>query len=126
MAPMRPPCSDHSESTLNESAMALIEAERGHRASIPGRAISSVQGPARLVLADGREAAVDAELSVRRTFFSISGGGTFTCCKDIACDAVGSPSWPSLIFADGIAFEICIYELRSSGSQTRCWFGIQG
>ena len=106
--------------------MALIEAERGHRATFTGRTTNSVQGPARLLLADGREAAVDAQLSVRRTFFSISGGGSFTCGKDIAFDAVGSSSWPSLIFDDGNAFEICIYQVRSAESQTNCWFEIQG
>ena len=106
--------------------MALIETERGHRALNSRRDINSVEGPARLVLADGRETAVDAQLSVRRTFFSISGGGSFTCVKDIAFDAVGSSSWPRLIFDDGNAFDVCIYQLRSCGSQNRCWFEIQG
>jgi hypothetical protein len=112
--------------TTDEGDMALIEAERGHRDSLPGRDVVSLQGSARLLLADGREAAVDAQLSVRRTFFSISGAGTFTCSKELAFHAVGSSCWSSLVFDDGYAFEISIYQLRSSTSQTRCWFEIQG
>ena len=106
--------------------MALIETERGQRARITRQSSCSLEGPAQLLLADGRRVRVDARLSMSRTFFSLSGGGSFTCETELAFDAIDSSSWLTLIFEEGRTVEISVYQLRSGCSQTRCWFEVRG
>jgi hypothetical protein len=106
--------------------MTLIEAMRTRRSSMTRQDVTVLRGLARLLLADGRSTDVDGQLSMSRTFFSLSGCGSFTCDKDIAFDAVNSSSWLKLVFDEGPAVEINIYKLRSGDSQAQCWFEVQG
>jgi hypothetical protein len=106
--------------------MTLIETGRSLRAWTNRRTISSLEGPAQLLLPDNRVAPVHASLSISETILSQSGGGSLTCDSDIAFDAINSSSWLKLTFDEGRAVEISIYQLRSDHSQARCWFEVRG
>lgn len=118
--------SPHVCQTAKVNTMSLVEVMRSHRTALTRQDVSFVEGPARLLLSDGRQARVDGQLSVSRTFFSVSGGGSFTCAADIAFDAVNSTCWLKLVFDDGPEADISIYKLRSGDSLARCWFEVQG
>jgi hypothetical protein len=106
--------------------MSLIEVMRSHRTALTRQHITVVQGQARLFLSGGRQARVDGQISMSRTFFSLSGSGSFACAADIAFEAVNSTCWLKLIFDEGPEVDISIYKLRTGDSRARCWFEVQG
>jgi hypothetical protein len=108
------------------STMSLIEVMRSHRTSLTREDVRFMEGSARLLLSDGRQARVEGQLSMARTFFSLSGYGSFTCAADIAFYSVNSSCWLKLVFDDGPEADISIYRLRSGDSHARCWFEVKG
>lgn len=106
--------------------MSLMEVIRSHRSALTRQDVRFFEGSAKLMLSGGRQTCVDAQLSMSRRFFSLSGSGSFTCANDVAFDAANSSCWIKLIFDEGPEADISIYRLRSGDSHARCWFEVQG
>jgi hypothetical protein len=84
-----------------------------------------LEGQASLVLPDGRSIPLTARLSVSRSFFSVTGGGQFTCDEAAAFDAMNCEEAPRLVFSGHPATLIKVKEIRTSDSQCHCWFEVQ-
>jgi hypothetical protein len=84
----------------------------------------SQEGAAQLIFPDGRSVPVTAKLSMSRSFFWLSGGGSFTCDERIALDAFYSPGSIRLVFDCKANVEINVFEVRTNQTQTSCWFEV--
>lgn len=82
------------------------------------------EGMAWLTLAEGRRIPVSATLTMRRTFFSVTGGGFFLCEEGNTFRAILNSQWLELDFDDATRLGISVYKVRSSDAKLHCWFEV--
>lgn len=85
----------------------------------------SATGPAVLRFPNGHSVSVDGQISLSRSFFSVSGEGEFTTDNATASDAFLSGGPLSLTFAGTTPAEIIVHKARTDPASARCWFHVQ-
>jgi len=111
--------------------MAFLEAEKGIGARLLELGsgwfrdqVMERDGLASLILAEGGRAAVSFRLSVKRSYFSVSGGGCFHCRDEDMYKAIVSSQWLALEFDDAETVDISVYKIQSIDGTLRCWFEV--
>lgn len=84
----------------------------------------SANGPAVLRFPDGHSVSVDGQITVSRSFFSVSGEGEFTTDSATASHAFLSGEPLSLTFAGATPAEIVVHEAKTAPASARCWFRV--
>lgn len=84
----------------------------------------TANGPALLCFPDGGEVNVDAQLTVNRSFFSVTGGGEFFTDSDTASRAFLSWEPLALKIDDSAMANIVVHETKTTLSTARCWFRV--
>lgn len=112
--------------------MTLTERERGYGASLFDRVSRSfsftrrsIEGPARLIFADGRSCPVMAKAELCRSSLASSGEGYIHCTAELGFDALHSSDWLRLTFGCGTTVELDVNEVKARDGQCRCRFEVK-
>jgi hypothetical protein len=84
----------------------------------------SATGPAVLRFPNGHSVSVDGQLTMSRSFFSVSGEGEFTTDSNTASEAFLSGEPLSLTFIGTTPTEIVVHKARTAPESARCWFRV--
>ncbi len=125
---MIPPVKSHGKGTL----MALTEREWTFSAKGLGwigplfaAQHRTLEGPARLIFADGREANAKATLSVSETMFSSWGEGHLWCSEAPGLEAFDSEESLLLEISGSAPVTIHVYAVKVQDGQSRCSFEVR-
>lgn len=84
----------------------------------------SATGPAVLRFPDGHSVSVDGQITVSRSFFSVSGEGEFITDSNTASHAFLAGEPLSLTFIGTTPTEITVHEAKTAPESARCWFRV--
>jgi hypothetical protein len=85
----------------------------------------TLEGPARLIFADGREAAATATLSVSQSMFSSWGEGHLWCGEAHGLDAFDNEDCLSLEISGEAPVTIQVYAVKVQDGKCRCSFEVK-